>query len=186
MKLDIKKIALIMAAGIFAVSGVAFGAGETANVKLDTDKDEMHIQPVLNKLRVNNETDAIVTLKTENEGEKEVTKEVTGKEEVAGNLDKIILVIEEKKEGGKKGYRFGKKLKEKIEAKCKGKGKRNCKQILKDEFKIELDKMKQKLMEGGITVTANEEGDTFVINIKRAGGKEDMTKETQEMAKMKK
>lgn len=158
-------MALIITAGIFAFSIAAFGAAPMEMGK-PAEQKEMG-ERSFNKIRVNNELkDAKVDIKL-NEGEVgSISKEVQGREEIMpqGEIDKINLVIEGiKARGGK--------FKEKFEAKCKGKGKGKCKQDLKEK----IAKVHQKLKDKGVSVTAEEEGDTFVINIKKAGDKDEVT-----------
>jgi hypothetical protein len=159
MKLEIKKIALVMAAGIFAISSLA------ANMEMTEMANEAGAQDTKFKnIKVINELKGrTVDIKINDKlgAEKRFAVEKAGNKVEAipgGNLETLDIFVD-------KGQ--GMERREINIDLAREKGKRAIAKRIKD-------RVQQELKNRGISITAEVEGDTLVITIKRTAEMEDI------------
>jgi len=148
MKLDLKKMALIMVVGIFALSEAVFAA--------DMEKEVQDMQRAFKELQINNET------------HRKVSVEVNGKKNEVTLGNKTIPVPQ----GRLKTLNIEVEgMREKIKAECAKitmiGGPEECKEKL-------LELVKQAIARGertrGFNLTAEAKGDILEINVKKVPG----------------
>lgn len=162
MKLDIKKIGLILAGTIFVFSGAFAQEQLPAPVKPGEEGEK---DVTFKRLKINNELKGQqVTIElNKNTGEAakiDVQKGSETKEIPQGKFETLDIMIKDAK------GQLRERLKE-LKFRCK-ENKKKCRGIILQKIRD----IKKDLKDKNISITAEEEGDTLVINIK--GGSEGM------------
>lgn len=178
MKLDIKKIALILAASVFTFSGIYAQADRNANQSrqglansADQEKrmdDKKHIKEMFQKIKLKNDAKGhkvkIILFDDQNN---EITLSGDDTETLKGRVNSIIVKVD-------KSGLFGKFGKEESDAKIDLHD-AQTKEILKNKIKEALE---SKLKDKGVSVATEEIEDdgekTLLITIQGGEGKENV------------